>query len=78
MPWPIAEEPTASASPICSPTGSGPAAPGIEDGWLKPNCSAIATSRCAPTLAPSGANTELQETANAFSSVPPQASPLAF
>ena len=56
----------------------GSAAPGIDGGWLKPNRSAIATSRLAPSLAPSGAKTLLQETANAFSSVPPHTSPLAF
>ena len=54
------------------------AAPGIVGGWLKPNRSAMATSRLPPSLAPSGANTELHDTANAFSSVPPQASPLAL
>ena len=54
------------------------AAPGIEGGWLKPNRSAIATSRLAPSLTPSGANTELQETANAFRNVPPQTSPPAL
>ena len=54
------------------------AAPGIGTGWLKPNRSAVATSRAPPSFAPSGANTELHETANAFSRVPPHASPLAF
>ena len=38
----------------------------------------MATSRWAPTFTPSGANTELHETANAFSSVPPHASPPAL
>ena len=37
----------------------------------------MATSR-GPELAPSGAKTELQETANELRSVPPQDSPLAF
>ncbi len=54
------------------------AAPAIPGSWLKPNRSAIATSRVAPSLTPSGENTELQETANASSSVPPHSSPLAL
>ena len=54
------------------------AAPGIVGAWLKPKRSAVATNRSAPSLAPRGANTELQETANAFSNVPPQSSPLAL
>ena len=54
------------------------AAPGIDDGWSNPNRWAVATSRLAPSLTPSGANTELQETANAFNSVPPHASPSEF
>src|SRR6201999_3690920 len=54
------------------------AAPVIELGWLKPKCSAVATSRLAPSLAPRGANTELHDTAKALISVPPQSSPLAF
>ena len=79
IPWPIALEPTASASPIVLADGICEiAAPGIELGWLKPNRSAIATSRAPPSLAPSGANTELHETANAFRKVPPQTSPFAF
>ena len=56
----------------------GSAAPGIEGCWLKPNRSAMFTSRLPPSFAPSGANTELHETANAFRNVPPHASPLAF
>ena len=45
---------------------------------MKPNCSAVSTSRSAPTFAPSGANTELQESANELLSEPPHASPWAF
>ena len=56
----------------------GSSAPAIDDGWLKPNRSAVARNRLAPTLTPSGPNTELHETANAFTSVPPQFSPPAL
>ena len=78
-PCPIAEEPTARSSPIELADGIVlSAAPGIEVGWLKPKRSAVATSRLAPSLTPSGANTELHDTANALSSVPPQSSPPAF
>ena len=45
---------------------------------MKPNFSAVATSRSAPSLAPSGAKTELQDSAKEARSEPPQASPLAF
>ena len=38
---------------------------------LNPNRSAAATSRFRPSLAPSGANTELQECANEFARLPP-------
>ena len=47
-------------------------------GELKPRRSALATSRSAPSLTPSGENTELQDTAKAVSSVPPHSSPLAL
>ena len=47
-------------------------------GWLKPNRSAVAASLGPPTLAPSGANTELHDCAKDWTSVPPQSSPLAF
>ena len=68
----MAEEPTASASPIVAAEGIVlSAAPGNGGGWLKPNRSAAPTSRAPPSLAPRGANTELQETANAFRKVPP-------
>ena len=79
MPWPIADEPTANEFPIVSAEGIVlGASPGKAGGPLKPNLSAIATSRAAPSRAPSGAKTELHDTANAFRSVPPHASPLAF
>ena len=38
----------------------------------------MATSRFAPTLAPSGAKTELQESANEVDRLPPHDSPLAL
>src|SRR5438270_2218627 len=75
----MAEEPTASESPIFAADGIvGSGAPGIDGAWLNPKRSAMSTSRLAPSFAPSGANTELQETANAFRKVPPHASPPAF
>ena len=46
--------------------------------WSNPNARAIPTRRRAPTLAPSGANTELHDTVNASVKDPPQASPPAF
>ena len=52
--------------------------PGMPTGSLKPNFSAVATSLRAPTLAPSGAKTELHDSANDSTSVPPHDSPLAF
>ena len=64
LPWPIAVEPTARSSPISSAAGiverAAPSGPGS---WLKPNSSAASTSRFAPSSAPIGANTELQESA---------------
>ena len=54
------------------------AAPGTGAGWLKPNRSATSTRRLAPSFTPSGAKTELQDSANDATSVPPHASPLAF
>ena len=79
FPWPIAVEPTARSSPI-SPAGGivDCAAPLGPRSVLKPNRSAISTSRSAPSCAPSGAKTELQEWANDVRSEPPQYSPLAF
>ena len=53
-------------------------APGTRGGALKPKRSAAASIFLRPSLAPSGANTELQECANASTSVPPHDSPLAF
>ena len=79
LPWPIAVEPTARSSPISSAAGiverAAPSGPGS---WLKPKRSAVSTSRFAPSSAPIGANTELQESANDCRSDPPQASPWAF
>ena len=79
FPCPIAVEPTARSSPISPAAGIveriSPASPGSP---LKPNRSAAATRRLAPSSAPIGAKTELQECANAFASDPPQDSPLAF
>src|SRR3954452_2693436 len=78
-PWPMADAPTARSSPISAGDGIVVvAAPGIGDVLLNPKRSATDTSRRAPSLAPSGAKTELHETAKAWSSVPPQTSPLAF
>ncbi len=78
-PWPIAVEPTARSSPISAAAGiverSAPARPGS---LLKPNRSAAATRRSAPSSAPIGAKTELHECANADLSEPPHASPWAF
>ena len=53
---------------------------GVRDPRLlaEPNASAAATSRRAPSFAPSGANTELHECANELTSEPPQASPPAL
>ena len=79
MPCPIAVDPTARSSPISPAAGiverMAPASPGSS---LKPNFSAVATSRSAPSCAPIGANTELQEWAKLSLSDPPHDSPLAF
>src|SRR4029453_2006724 len=48
------------------------AAPGMPGGALKPKRSATSTRRSAPSSAPIGANTELQDSANEGASVPPQ------
>ena len=45
---------------------------------MNPKRSAVATSLRAPSSAPSGANTELQECANDWIRLPPHDSPLAF
>src|SRR3954466_748384 len=75
----MADEPTARSSPISAAAGiverAAPAGPGS---WLKPKRSAVATSLAAPSLAPSGAKTLLQEFANEVRRLPPQDSPLAF
>lgn len=72
-------EPTARSSPTLPACGiDGVSAPGMPVGSLKPKRSAAATSFGAPSRAPSGANTELHDSANASASVPPQASPPAF
>ncbi len=78
-PWPMAVDPTSSSPWICPAGGSVlSAAPGTPGAWLKPKRSAVATRRGAPSFTPSGANTELQDTAKASSSVPPHSSPLAL
>ena len=51
---------------------------GIRGCLPNPNASVAATSRRAPSFAPSGANTELHECANELTSEPPQASPPAL
>ena len=71
--WPIAAEPTAIASFICFGTVLTLAA-GRSGCSLKPNFSAVASSFLAPTLAPSGPKTELQECAKELTSVPPHVS----
>src|SRR5487761_1612866 len=53
-------------------------APGTPGAWLKPNRSAIDTRLLTPSFTPSGANAELQDTANASARLPPHDSPLAF
>ena len=79
LPCPIADDPTASALPMLLAEGIWlSAAPWIDGDWLNPNRSATSTNRFAPSLAPSGANTELQETANALRKLPPQTSPPAL
>ena len=79
LPWPIAVEPTARSSPISSAGGiverAAPASPGS---LLKPKRSAVSTSFSAPSSAPIGAKTELQEWANVSISDPPHDSPCAF
>ena len=53
-------------------------ASGIGGRSSKPNSRAARTSRRAPSLAPSGAKTELQEWMNELVSVPPHDSPPAL
>ena len=77
--WPIAAAPTARSS--CSRRAAGscsPWPPGRGGRWLKPKASAQRTRRRAPSLAPSGAKTELHESAKEVARVPPHASSLAL
>src|SRR3954454_15927292 len=75
----MALEPTARSSPISAAGGiEAVAAPVMPVGWLNPNASAVLTSFSAPSLAPSGAKTELHDSAKDSASVPPHDSPLAF
>ena len=77
--WPMAAAPTARLS--FSALGCEiriAFAAGIRGRSLNPNRSAAATSRRAPSFAPSGANTELHDTTNALTSEPPHASLLAL
>ena len=79
LPWPMAVDPRSRFEVI--PSGCGIVlgfAPGNGAGSLKPKRSAMSTRRFAPTLTPSGANTELHDWTNAFSSVPPHDSPFAL
>ena len=79
LPWPIAVEPTASGESISAAGGivevAAPASVGTS---LKPNRSAAATSRFAPSFTPSGANTELHDLAKLSANDPPHDSPFAF
>src|SRR5258707_6261092 len=75
----MAVEPTSSSPWMLEAPGSVlSAAPSMPGAWLKPKRSAVATRRGAPSLTPSGANTELHETAKASASEPPHSSPLAL
>src|SRR5215213_4553040 len=77
--WPIAVAPTSSGVSI---SGAGGrvlgTSPGTVGSAFQPKRSAAATRSGAPTLTPSGANTELHEWAKLLRNVPPQYSPLAF
>ena len=71
--------PTSSGVSISAAGGSVlGTSPGMVAGAFQPKRSAASTSAWAPTLTPSGANTELHECANEFRKVPPQNSPFAF
>src|SRR4051812_34791591 len=77
--WPIALAPTARSS--LRSLGRGIEfilAAGTASGWLNPNASAADTRRLAPSFAPSGANTELQDSANDVDRLPPHDSSLAL
>src|SRR3954462_5008244 len=79
LPLPIAGEPTASGGPPSAAGGSVEgAAPGTDGVSLKPYRSAAPTSFFAPTFTPSGANTELHDSAKDWANVPPHDSPFAF
>ena len=75
--WPIEAAPTARSS-LRSFGNWLVTAPGTRGGALKPKRSAAASIRLRPSLAPSGAKTELQETVNACMSEPPHDSSLAL
>ncbi len=77
--WPIAAAPTArlSRSPLGGEIRATFAA-GMRGVSLNPKRSAAATRRLAPSFAPIGAKTELHETTNALTSVPPHDSLLAL
>ena len=64
-----------SPRPAGSCSSPRPAMPGSR---LKPKRSATSTRRLAPSCAPSGANTELHDSAKDSTSVPPHDSPLAL
>src|SRR3954447_25141113 len=75
----MAVEPTASGVSICDAGGIVlMAAPLIFGCSLKPNFWAVSTSRLAPTFTPSGAKTELHDSAKLFANEPPHDSPFAF
>ena len=76
---PIAAEPTArSSSRAAARETVLRLAAGSRGASPNPNARAAATSRRAPSLAPSGAKTELHDSANDCWSVPPHASPPAL
>src|SRR3954469_1404781 len=77
--WPIALAPTARLSLSCAALGIVLGLAAGRSGFsLKPNFSAVATSRFAPTFAPSGPKTELQECAKEVVRLPPHCSSLAL
>ena len=75
---PIEAAPTARSSLRSRRELLGMAAPGTRGGALKPKRSAAASICLRPSLAPSGANTELQESVNDCISEPPHDSSLAL
>src|SRR4051812_34203195 len=71
--WPIGADPTLMASGRSFALGMVLGlATGTRGVSLKPKASARATRRLAPILAPSGANTELHDSANDCERLPPQ------